>query len=845
MAGICALFSLLLYSHVNEIFVMEAETRADLLVAQTEAVQLYVRNVLRPRVASLIEHDDFVIEAMSSSYVTRKILNNLSVEDKNFSYRRVAVNARNPSYEISGEERSLFEELQGHAMPKRVSEIRTINGEKVLLTASPVVFHQECLACHGRPERASSYILQRYGETNGFGREAGVIGGMEILTISLDNAKASFMRSIGLFALGLAMAVVIIFFAVRTFFRELVVDKLHTLRQTLADNTKREESLARQAVEGKDIEDFVSDIQLLADRLALARKELAHYAKNLETMVQHRTSELEEVIRRRDADINLFVSLLAFFNAYPGKEHVLPRSLSLMAGHFKASGAVWFCGSMSEALFFPPLSSAADVAALKEDLGRSLMQTKSIFTADVWCLPVQSSGEVRGLVALYWKPELFEQHGVTEAFDSRGSGTGGQGNLPPDTAGARALAEALARQFGLVVDNLDAFNLVVSQNTLLDSIVEGVGEPLLLLCGSGTPMLANSAVRQLALSLAPEAGEQGQTEAAGPVGGDKDSVHGFVQYLASIMTTFSLERHHAEEIALTDGRTFVVSIRPVEVSGVEMTRAVLHLRETTEEKRLLSQMYQNEKMAAVGQLASGVAHEISNPLGVIRCYAELVQSGATQEETGNDVEVILRHVDKAQKVLRSLLDFSRPASPRPECCNLEKLCRDALGLLGPRARHTNTTLALDVHNPESPCALVDKASLEQVLVNLLLNALDAVNEKSRNDKREGLVYVRLLEGKKPATVALLVADNGRGIPCEAARKVFDPFYSTKKTGSGTGLGLTLAFSMVREMGGSLELVNSISAMRELLPKDSHALLQGSPGAFFLITLPVCEEGRHE
>jgi two-component system NtrC family sensor kinase len=214
-------------------------------------------------------------------------------------------------------------------------------------------------------------------------------------------------------------------------------------------------------------------------------------------------------------------------------------------------------------------------------------------------------------------------------------------------------------------------------------------------------------------------------------------------------------------------------------------------------------MTQAEKMAAVGRVGSGIAHEINNPLATIAGCAESMASrlgttlGATeQRELSEDAELIEQEAYRCKGILQSLLDVSR-SSPEPiGNCDLEQLVRRVLKLLGhnPRLRD----IRLRVVAPEEPVEVeAAEEQIVQVLMALLLNAADAVGDT-------GTITVQVSR-PTPREAMFTVEDDGPGIEPELQGRVFEPFFTTKPPGQGTGLGLSVAYGLIQAHGGRLEL----------------------------------------
>ncbi|RYZ40825.1 MAG: histidine kinase [Myxococcaceae bacterium] len=261
----------------------------------------------------------------------------------------------------------------------------------------------------------------------------------------------------------------------------------------------------------------------------------------------------------------------------------------------------------------------------------------------------------------------------------------------------------------------------------------------------------------------------------------------------------------------------------------EEVRALLVVEDLSDVRALETKLLRAEKLATVGVLAAGIAHEIGTPLGVVRGRAEYVQGKlGPSHPQGPGVGVIIEQIDRVSRTLRQLLDFSRlqPAMVRPVA--LEPLARSVHELLRVEAERRQVSLTLDV--PESvPALAADADQLQQVLLNLTLNACDACSEGGRVE-----VSASALVGPEEGAwglVALTVRDDGCGIPKERLNQVFDPFFTTKKRGQGTGLGLTMVAHVVRNHGGRVELestpgqgtrVTVLWPVARAVPEERHA-----------------------
>jgi hypothetical protein len=226
---------------------------------------------------------------------------------------------------------------------------------------------------------------------------------------------------------------------------------------------------------------------------------------------------------------------------------------------------------------------------------------------------------------------------------------------------------------------------------------------------------------------------------------------------------------------------------------------LLTVDDVTARVRLEEQLIQQDRLASVGLLAAGVAHEVNTPLTGISSYAQFL----LEETRGDDpkhsmLKKIVAQADRASKIARGLLGISRADGDErvTEPVDLGELAEETIGFLGPRIRRSDATVVVSRESTDV-VARGDRSRLQQVLINLLLNALDAVGPGGR------VVVSSAWESSGQAR--LDVTDDGAGIPREIVPRVFDPFFTTKNPGEGTGLGLSISYSIVREHGGTLSV----------------------------------------
>ena len=208
------------------------------------------------------------------------------------------------------------------------------------------------------------------------------------------------------------------------------------------------------------------------------------------------------------------------------------------------------------------------------------------------------------------------------------------------------------------------------------------------------------------------------------------------------------------------------------------------------------QLAQADKLASIGQLAAGIAHEINNPLTGVLTYASLIQKRvAPGGQDAEDLDVIVRETKRCRGIIKGLLDFARPTPPARKPTDLNEVMRRSMAVVMTQMRLNQVSLALDLA-PELPEASADANQIQQVIVNLLLNAADALGP--------GGGEIRLGTRAEVGAVALTVSDQGPGIAPEHLPHLFEPFFSTKGN-KGTGLGLAVSWGIVQSHGGTLDV----------------------------------------
>lgn len=227
-------------------------------------------------------------------------------------------------------------------------------------------------------------------------------------------------------------------------------------------------------------------------------------------------------------------------------------------------------------------------------------------------------------------------------------------------------------------------------------------------------------------------------------------------------------------------------------------------------------MIRAEKLAAVGRLSAGLAHEIGNPIGIVQGYLELLQrDNLSREERLQFSERAISELNRINRLIRQLLDFARTSPPGTHPVAMNELIRTLVDMFKNRKKMDRITFRLHL-DAENDLVVANEESIRQVLVNCLLNSVDAINDKGEPFPGEISITTRNLD-ESAASGALVIAvqDNGVGIDPALLNNIFDPFFTTKEPGKGTGLGLAVSLAIVEAAGGRIEVQSEVGAGTEI------------------------------
>jgi two-component system, NtrC family, sensor kinase len=773
--------------HLKSLMESEVSDKSHLILSMADAVQDYVRRELRPEMYKTLPSEKFIIEAMSSSYISRHVMDRLNVDASQYYYRRVALNARNPKSIPTELERNLILYFRSNTEKTHWEGQERVDGEYYYMSARPVVYAASCMRCHGQPQDAPQEMRDMYGEQRGFGYPVGKVSGVVCAGFPVqqtyEQIKDVTFGYIVLYLTGMVMFFILVSF----YFNKLVVHNLHRLtsifhRHFAGDVENR---IIEKLRHRDEIEGLIDGMGDLAAYVGQTRQKLKAYTGNLETMVADRTLALAAESAGHQADVTLFVNLLRRLNESATNAELIRHAIGQIADRFAAVRVDYYCTQASNEVVSWPADTAPD--PLPDNWPALLKPGRVRFDTDRALVPVRSQDHVWGLLCIVWASDLSPTDDMADVLD------------------------AIGQQLGIALENVHAISNLLHRKDMLQSVFEGISDPLMLLDSRGGVMMANRGAAELI-----EQPERQQRRLTAMMrrqfGLDRGDAEANL-----IARSLHQRRPWAQNVDFPDRRSYWISIYPIRVYQGQDDCVVMYARDVTTERQMLARMQRTEKLSAIGKLAAGLAHEINNPLGIIQCYTDLLKTTVTDDQARQDLEIIGRHTKQAQTVVQDLLNFARPKQGVRDTCDLNAVVENVVHVFKAKAATKSIQLETRLFRP-LPMVKGSIATLEQILTNIWLNAYDALPPET------GAIRISTSADEAAGEVQLKIADNGPGVPADIMDAIFDPFFTTKEVGQGTGLGLAVAYGLAEELDGRIEVENR-------------------GGAVFTVYLPLAEGKR--
>ena len=784
----CLLSVVVVYTLQRNLLEREALRQTNVVMSSLEATRRYVRETLRPRMYEILPQHSFVIESMSSSYITRVIMQNLGEELSEFNYRRVAENPRNPEFAPQDLERKMITHFRDKEDLDSWEGVIGQGASQQFIRFQPVRFNQSCLVCHGRPEDAPQGIIERYGDKGGFYKKVGEVGGVVSVSIPLGRDLIGIRTSVfWLFGCILASSLLLFLF-IQLFFRQLVVVNLHNLlgffRETVTD--AKGSQLYERITSQDEIKEMSEGMRLLATHIRDNKNQLEQHALQLEDIVAQRTEALErshdqlaQQIRQRNSELNLFIAISDLTSRAAALEDILNQVL------LKAKQVL---PGKNIALYLRNNRGELELCC-----SNSPIEVPQIFRfSDVTDPALQLSGSENNLTleSMVIVDEQQSSVAIPLSYREKNHGMMLLTGLDRDylSEPAKDLLLSIGNQIGIAFESIQNTNALRHSEQLLQSVINGISDPLVLMDNSGLLQIVNEAFLSRHQLTHEEALGKRLTDLVGP----KNCFMGQAAEKFNHQITTPL----SQKITTDDGSDFEVLFYPVSNHEGVVSSIICLAHDVTESVRVQQKLRQTEKLAAIGQLAAGVAHEINNPLSIILCHTDIVKNEySITEELREDIETIERHANNCRHTVTELLNFARIKDNQllKQHKNINEAIRLVAAMVEVQFAKQYIELILELDRNE-PQAFFDSDRIQQVLMNLLMNSAQAIGKDGT---------IRITSRSTTESIYIDIEDDGPGISAEVKESIFDPFFTTK--GQGTGLGLSVSYRIINDHDGEISV----------------------------------------
>ena len=797
----CGMITTLLY--LNEKLSLEEETfkQTELVVAAIESTREYVRDILRPRMYELLDDDTFVLEAMSTSYISRVVMDRFKEKLPDFEYRRVAINARNPDYEANDLERKMISYFNDHPDEKQWNGMVKINGRNYCMTFQPVRFRTSCLYCHGKVTDAPDAIIAQYGDTRGFFRTEGQVNGVQSVGIPIDIGLLEIMDVAWTVFFAAVLAVFSLYGIIWLFFNRVVIQNLQELLDIFRDNLRDEQGtyLYRQARSKDEIEEMAEAVKEVAKHLRITHKKLEDYAVNLEKKVTARTRALEESEKRlrqkvieRGQELRILNTIAELITRSVNLAEILPRVLQQALKIIPAQGAGIYLLDREHAVL--RLQCHENGESLERHIPFEPSQCLPLL--DEHCLDF--GGFIHEAACSYMdqigkEPALVKN--INVPLCCRNQILGIMTFLGTDftevDAQQNELLSSIGHQVGITLESLHNISRLIQSKELLQTVFDGITDVVMLLDYENRVKMVNQAFLKRHQVTLDEVMNRPLHEL--PLKLPCPFTH------CDTDITSPSYQPVMKQIQVEGGFIYEVSFYPIFHEDNRVRNVVCYAKDITEQKQVERRIQQTEKLVALGQLAAGVAHEINNPLGIILCYTDILKEDpdAPASQRRRDIEIIEKHARTCQRIVTDLLNFSRSQKSNKGPCSINPIIGDVVAMVrqqfGKQQIRIETILADDL-----PELLIDRDRMIQVFLNLFMNAAHAIERSGRIK-----VVSRFLPARNQ--ICVIVEDDGHGIEPDILPKIFDPFFTTKPQGMGTGLGLSVSYGIIEDHDGEIRV----------------------------------------
>jgi two-component system, NtrC family, sensor kinase len=794
---VCFISALLIYRHEKNLLEEIAYTKTEMVMASVEASRAYVREELRPRMFAEFGSDFFMLEAMSTSYVGRAVMDRFGKDLPDFQYRRVSINARNPLSEADTLETRMIEHFKAHPGQNNWQGLAGAQADAHFMRFQPVFFDDSCMQCHGDPKDAPKELTRLYGEVKGFGHYPGELAGIIAVGVPVHSALSEIKERATSVFITVFLFLSVFYLFLTFFFDRIVVANLrgvlNLFRETLDDADLPNQS---GGVPQKDeLLALTVAASTMAGHLQKSRRALENHNLELEQKVAQRTEALQESQRRlqekvltRNQELRTLNRISELTTQAQGVSDIWSKALGESLVTIPARGAGLFliqedAGSLvlkyqEKTPGLPQyvnLDQKGQDTASQSDATPLARAIRQAFRGEItrcvserqsnWLnVPISCRGNILGVMSFLELPDA---------------------DIAPEQ---QALLLSIGRQIGVALEGLSDRQRLVQSKELLQSVFDGITDMVVLLDADFRIKMVNKAyLKRFHVELE----DVYNTPCYEAHSGTLEACTGCALNTAAVS-----RKAVSEEIRYAGGELFLVHFYPVLDDEGRLVSIIRYSREITDQKKVERKIQQAEKLVAMGQLAAGVAHEINNPLGVILCYVDLLKRELAERPQGlQDLAVIEKQTLNSKRIVTDLLQFARSHESAKQAAELNGMVHEVVQFLAHQFKQRKVEVLLRLDDQIPPIHM-DVNKMKQVLINLLMNASQAIEGR-------GEIIVSTSCRATANQVEINVRDNGQGIDPALKSKIFDPFFTTKATGQSTGLGLSVSYGIIEDHNGEI------------------------------------------
>ncbi len=813
----CVVVTSLLYLYEKKRLENEVYYQTELIMAAVESTRAYVRDVLRPKMYETLGNETFVLEAMSTSYISRVVMQRFQETLPSFEYRRVAINAMNPDFEADALEREKIKYFSENPAVNDWHGIVKLGDQPLYMRFRPVRFTTPCFRCHGDPTDAPQTIIDLYGNVHGFNQKADVVSGVISVGVPINVGLVPIIEVAWKVFCATFISVVFLYGIIWFFFNKLIIRDLRGLLEIFRDNLRDEHGvqLYEQARATDEFGELATSVQMVARHLRTTRLQLEDYAKNLEEKVKDRTlalqrseQSLREKVITRGQELRTLNTISELITQSVYLADILPRVLQQALKVIPAAGAGMYLVDREKAVLVLQCRESADALAETIPFDASVclpfLDKKRLdfdgFIQEAACGRLSMTREKEVLVNNFNVP-LCCRGQVLGVMTFTGE------NLKDVDAQLQELLFSIGHQIGITIESLQNIARLIDSKELLQSVFDGITDVVILLDPEYRIKMVNKAFLDQHGLLLEEILNRSLSELP---------LKNPCPFTACKTPLAPLPSSPVvEQVQGRDGNIYEVNFYPLFSDKGEVRNVVCYAKDITEKIEVERRIQQTEKLVSLGQLAAGVAHEINNPLGIILCYTDILLEDNIDlnSQACEDVRVIEKHARSCQKIVTDLLNFSRSQKTDKRNGSVNRAIEEVVALA--KQQFIKQKIHLSLHlDRKLPDIFLDQDRIKQVFLNLLMNAAYAIG-------KEGTILIITSYDQPLHRIVVTVEDDGHGIEDEVMAKIFDPFFTTKTLGNGTGLGLSVSYGIVQDHGGDI-------------------CVESQPGKWtrFTITLPV-------